>query len=216
MDKIEKLKRLGEEDFQIGEILLLDRCVEIVDKINELVEAYNQDRLNSQEQPEMSTKEDSLLPKEKRCQQSEQPEGKEYVNSNPEGTVIPESTTTYIGDFPTSTTTCSTEPEKQGGVVAKNIDFKSELEKVEHNEDVIFRGKKGELKELNTEPLVESEKQEEWRERYRKLNGDFDINLQQGLVSEDEREGLVLDFISQLLSERTFNKIISNLKEKGE
>jgi len=56
MDKIEKLKRLGEEDFQIGEILLLDRCVEIVDKINELVEAYNQDRLNSQEQPERKTR----------------------------------------------------------------------------------------------------------------------------------------------------------------
>jgi len=46
--KIGKLERLGEGDFQIGEILLLDRCVEIVDKINELVEAYNQ----SPKQPE--------------------------------------------------------------------------------------------------------------------------------------------------------------------
>jgi hypothetical protein len=69
----------------------------------------------------------------------------------------------------------------------------------------VVLGREG-FKKMLERVMCEPEKQEEWRERYRKLNGDFDINLQQGLVSEDEKDGLVFDFISQLLSERTFNK----------
>jgi DNA repair exonuclease SbcCD nuclease subunit len=107
MKKIEKLEETSLYlDWEKKGIENSIRLVKVLTTINEIIEAYN-----SYFAPDQSQK---------------QPEGVEYVNSNPEGTVIPESTTTR------------TEPEKQEEWREELLDLIDENGRVEDLEDVEF------------------------------------------------------------------------------